>query len=99
MTVHDYALQRQMTKYNERPLFLLMDPSSAAAGGREALRELPLTVYEEVIHVVGDKTTSEFVKMPYVLQTDEAERITVTYCAKVVNQEESGSAGKRREDV
>jgi COP9 signalosome complex subunit 6 len=80
----------QMSKYNERPLFLLLDPSVTSS--KEALRDLPMTVYEEVIHVVGDKTTSEFVKTPYTVQADEAERLTVTYCARVVNTEESGSA-------
>lgn len=80
-----------MKKYNERPLFVLLDPTLAASG----MRDLPLTVYEESIHVVGDKTSLEFVKAPFSLQSDEAERITVTYAAKVVKQEESGSAGQR----
>jgi COP9 signalosome complex subunit 6 len=65
-----------------------MNPTQAGAG----MRDLPLVVYEETIHVVNDKTTSEFVPTKYVVQADEAERITVTFCAKVVNQEESGSA-------
>jgi len=83
---HDYVLQKQLTKYNERPLFLLLDP--AATNGKT----LPLTVYEERTHVVGDHTSSEFVRAEYTVQADEAERITVTHCAKVVNQEETGSA-------
>ena len=78
----------QFKKYNERPLFVLMNPTQAGPG----MRDLPLTVYEEAIHVVNDQTSSEFVRTAYVVQADEAERITVTYCAKVVNQEESGSA-------
>lgn len=68
---------------------MLMNPSG---GGGAGMRDLPLTVYEEAIHVVNDQTSSEFVPTKYVVQADEAERITVTYCAKVVNQEESGSA-------
>jgi len=83
---HDYQLQKQLTKYNERPLYLLMDPSASIS------RDLPLTLYEERTHVVGDQTSSEFVKTEYTVAADEAEKITVTYCAKVVNQEESGSA-------
>ena len=89
---YDSVLHTQFKKYNERPLFVLMNPSLVSDG----MRDLPLTIYEEVIHVVNDKTTSEFVKTAYVVQADEAERITVTYCAKVVNQEESGSAGEER---
>jgi hypothetical protein len=85
--------RRQFKKYNERPLFVLLNPSQAGPG----MRDLPLTVYEEAIHVVNDQTTSEFVKTAYVVQADEAERITVTYCAKVVNQEESGSEGQTNE--
>lgn len=86
ITPYDYVLQKQLTKYNERPLFLLMDPS--ATGGRD----LPLTLYEERTHVVADQASSEFVKTEYTVQADEAERIVVTYAAKVVNQEEAGSA-------
>jgi hypothetical protein len=78
----------QLTKYNERPLYLLMDPTSNNG------KTLPLTLYEERTHVVGDHTTSEFVRAEYTVQADEAERITVTHCAKVVNQEETGSAGQ-----
>lgn len=81
------SLLLQLTKYNERPLFLLMNP--AASGGRD----LPLTMFEERTHVVGDQASSEFVKTEYTVQADEAERITVSYCARVVNQEEAGSAG------
>ena len=90
ITPYDYVLQKQLTKYNERPLFLLMDP--AASGGRD----LPLTLYEERTHVVADQASSEFVKTAYTVQADEAERIVVTYAAKVVNQEEAGSAGRRQ---
>jgi hypothetical protein len=65
-----------------------MDPTSNNG------KTLPLTLYEERTHVVGDHTTSEFVRAEYTVQADEAERITVTHCAKVVNQEETGSAGQ-----
>lgn len=64
----------------------------AASGGRD----LPLTMYEERTHVVGDQASSEFVKTEYTVQADEAERITVSYCARVVSQEEAGSAGQRK---
>jgi len=86
----DLTLHRQMTKYNERPLFVLLDPLIAASSPE--LRSLPVTIYEEVVHVAGEKSRSEFVTAPYTLQADEAERITVTYCAKAANQEETGSA-------
>lgn len=70
---------------------MLLNPANAVSG----MRDLPLTVFEEVIHVINDQTTSEFVKAAYTVQADEAERVTVTHCAKVVNQEESGSAGEQ----
>jgi hypothetical protein len=56
-----------------------------------------LGLCQERTHVVADQTSSEFVKTDFTLQADEAERITVTYTAKVVNQEESGSAGEMDE--
>ncbi len=80
---HDYELQKQLTKYNERPLYLLLNPSASDG------RALPLAMYEERTHVVADHTTSEFVRTDFTVQADEAERITVTHCAKVVNQEVS----------
>jgi len=78
-----------MTAYNERPLYLLMDPHPP-----EDSRDIPIAVYETEVRVVSkDKTSTEFAKTQFKVVADEAERITVVHCAKVVGADEnSGSA-------
>jgi COP9 signalosome complex subunit 6 len=78
----DPAFHALIQKYNERPLFLLMDPNPS-----EDARELPIYIYEEDVHVVGDKTTRDFVKTPFKIDSDEAERVTAVHCAKVVTDD------------
>jgi COP9 signalosome complex subunit 6 len=78
----DPAFHASVLKYNERPLFLLMDPNPS-----EDARELPIYIYEEDVHVVGDKTTRDFVKTPFKIDSDEAERVTAVHCAKVVTDD------------
>jgi len=78
----DANFHSQMTKYNERPLFLLMNSTP-----EDEARDLPIVIYEEDIHVVGDQTRKEFVKVPFKIESDEAERVTATHCAKVVTDE------------
>jgi len=78
----DPAFHQLIMKYNEKPLFLLLDPAA-----HEDARELPIHVFEEEIHVVGDKTTRDFVKTQFKIDSDEAERVTAVHCAKVVTDE------------
>jgi len=82
----DSLIHKTMTQYNERPLFLLFDPKPEASS-----RELPIQVYEEVVHIVGDKTSSEFVATAFKIESEEAERITAVHCAKVITNVEPGS--------
>ena len=73
----------QMAKYNERPLFLLMNSPP-----EDDARDLPIVIYEEDIHVVraadssafhharisaqvGDQTRKEFVKAAFKIESDE----------------------------
>jgi len=75
------AIHKQMKQFNERPLFFLVDNKLDPNA-----RDLPLQVYDEVIHVSGDKVTTEFVQTPYKVESEEAERVTAVHCAKVINQ-------------
>jgi len=84
---NDTLIHALVTKYNERPLFLLMDPSV-----NEDARELPISIFTEQIHVVGDKTTKEFSKSAYKIDSDEAERVTVVHCAKVVTDDDKSAS-------
>jgi len=85
---YDLELHKMMTAYNERPLYLLLNPNPA-----DDARDIPITVYETEVRVTKDKTVTDFAKTPFKVIADEAERITVVHCAKVVGADESsGSA-------
>ena len=71
-----------MTKYNERPLYLLLSPSAVSSTSRE----LPLTLYEESIHVLSSSASSDFTRIAYTVHADEAERITSFHCAKLSSE-------------
>jgi len=86
---YDLEIHKMMTTYNERPLYLLLNPNPP-----EDARDIPITVYETEVRVVSkDKTVTEFAKTSFKVTADEAERITVVHCAKVVGADDnSGSA-------
>jgi len=83
----DIELHQLMTKYNERPLYLMLDPKAKAE------RDLPVSVYIEEVHVDKGTTTNALVKTKFEIVADEAERITAVHCAKVAGSGgETGSA-------
>ncbi len=82
----DSALHLSFKKYNERPLFMLLDPAIDPSH-----RELPLKVFEETIQVHGEKSSMDFARAKYTIQADEGERITVLHCAKLGNKKEGES--------
>ena len=69
----------QFTDFNESPLLLQLDP---AASLRKTTKELPIAIYESELHMVNDQPTQLFVKVPYKIETGEAERIAVDHVAK-----------------
>lgn len=88
--VDDECMQRHslFTKYNERPLFVVMNPKEA----KDDTREMPIKVFFEETQLREGVTTNEFVPTPYEIKADEAERVTAVYCAKVVTGDDSVSA-------
>lgn len=83
----DIELHQLMTKYNERPLYLLLDPKAKAE------RDLPVSVFIEEVHVDKGTTTNALAKTKFEIVADEAERITAVHCAKVVGGgDQAGSA-------
>lgn len=75
--------QNALRTINERPLLLLFNDKS------DNVRELPITLYEEIVHQSGEK---EFNNIAFKIESDEAERVTAVHCAKVVSQQsDSGS--------
>jgi hypothetical protein len=72
---HDITLHKQICKLNESPVLLKLDPF-----GKHT--DLPVSIYESVIDLVGGDVTMLFIELEYTLITDEAERIGVDHIAK-----------------
>jgi COP9 signalosome complex subunit 6 len=79
-------IHKQMKQFNERPLFFLVDQKIDPK-----TRDLPCTLFSEVIHVSGDKITAEFVPSVFKIESEEAERVTAVHCAKVISQTGDGN--------
>jgi len=71
------ALHKEFLKYNESPLFLLMDPSPSTES-----KELPITIFEYELHMVNETPTMLFVSIPFQLETLQAEQIAMEQVAK-----------------
>ena len=76
-----HCTREQIQKYNERPLYLILDPTASSTS-----RELPLTLYEETLHT-NLATPHSFTASSYTLHADEAERITSFHCAKLTQKQ------------
>jgi len=77
---NDIAIHKQFLEANESPVFLIMD---VVAAHTSTTRDLPINIFESELHVVQDQPTLLFVKVPYRIQTGEAERIGVDHVARV----------------
>eukprot|EP01104_Vermistella_antarctica_P020537 TRINITY_DN8822_c0_g1_i1.p1 TRINITY_DN8822_c0_g1~~TRINITY_DN8822_c0_g1_i1.p1 ORF type:complete len:351 (-),score=78.01 TRINITY_DN8822_c0_g1_i1:78-1130(-) len=76
----DTLIHKQIMELNESPLFLLLDPMAAEV---TQTRELPISLYESEMHIIEDKPTLVFSRIPYKIETGEAERIAVDHVARV----------------
>jgi len=85
----DISVHRQITDINESPLFLQMSPGQAAS-------ELPVSLYESVIDMVNLQARMLFVRLPYTLATEEAERIGLDHVARIVGS--TDGVGSRAAD-
>ncbi|KAF4518399.1 hypothetical protein B566_EDAN010492 [Ephemera danica] len=85
-TDKDLEVHKQFTQYNESPVFLKLNPGARNVG------DLPITVYESVIDLVGGEATMLFVELPYTLATEEAERIGVDHVARMSSSDTGESS-------
>ncbi|CAN0390408.1 unnamed protein product [Ectocarpus sp. 12 AP-2014] len=60
VTELDLGIQRQMTKFNSSPLFLLMNPSPA-----QGSKELPVLIHESESHMLDGVAQSTFVQLAF----------------------------------
>ncbi|XP_065333285.1 COP9 signalosome complex subunit 6 [Cloeon dipterum] len=84
-TDKDLEVHRQFVEYNESPVFMKLNPNAT-------IGDLPITVYESVIDLVGGEATMLFVDLPYTLATEEAERIGVDHVARMTANETGESS-------
>jgi len=75
---YDIGIHQQVEAYNESPLFLLLDPDT-----KPGSQTLPIYLLETTVKVVDEKPKIMFTKIPYSIETTEAERIAVDYVANV----------------
>lgn len=88
----DIHVHQQICEITESPIFIKLNPQVFT-------NDLPIQVYESVIDVNGDKTTTRFVELPYTLATEEAERIGVDHIARLSNVESSGPSSLAAEHL
>jgi len=74
----DMEIHKQISEFNENPLYLHLNTQITSA-----MRELPIHIYESELRMVDDSPTQLFVKVPYKIETGEAERISVDHIARI----------------
>jgi len=74
----DIGLHQQIESYNESPLLLILDTETKPGN-----QTLPIVLWETTVKVVEDKPRFVFTRVPYTIETTEAERIAVDHVANV----------------
>jgi len=82
----EILIHKQIIELNESPLFLQLSPG----GGNCA--ELPVFLYESVIDMIEGQARILFVKLPYTLATEEAERIGLDHVARIISGNDNSSS-------
>jgi len=83
---YDQEVHVALAKFNESPLYLLLDPFPAINS-----RDMPLTLMEGQLKIQDDTTTYKFGKIPYKIETTDAERIAVDHVARAGSSNDEGS--------
>lgn len=85
----DMQIHKSITELNESPVYMLFNPKLEAAG-----KDLPITLYESVVHVVDGIPSTKFEAAEYTIETVEAERISVDHVAKIMPSGQSGATSQ-----
>jgi len=83
---YDMEVHQQIMKFNESPLYLIMDPNASPLS-----RELPITLVEAGIKIEKDQPVLRFAKVTFKIETTDAERIAVDHVARSGNSNDEGS--------
>jgi len=78
----DLEIQKQLLDINESPLYLIINPLGQSTNLGNS-RELPISIYESGYQLINDEPRLLFSKVPYKIDTTDAERISVDYVANV----------------
>ncbi|ODM93919.1 COP9 signalosome complex subunit 6 [Orchesella cincta] len=82
----DIHVHKQICEIYESPVLLKLNPLA------RNVDQLPVFIYESIIDIVSGDATMLFVQLPYVLATEEAERIGVDHVARMSASEASESS-------
>ncbi|KAK1310947.1 COP9 signalosome complex subunit 6a [Acorus calamus] len=82
----DMQIHRALMDINESPVYVLLNPAI-----NHATKDLPVTIYESELHVIEGNPLLIFVKSNYIIETVEAERISVDHVAHL-KPSDGGSA-------
>ncbi|KAL0082436.1 maintenance of mitochondrial structure and function-domain-containing protein [Phycomyces blakesleeanus] len=88
-TDSDLKIHEQFLPMNESCLFLQMNPTALEGGAKE----FPVSIYESVFDIIDGQTRLGFVKAPYRVETNEAERIAIDQVAKPSTSENEVGLG------
>lgn len=88
----DKGLHKKMQEVtgNENPFALLLDTEALDREKAAQPEELPVKVYDSVTHITEGISTIEWSEVPYLIDTLEAERISVNHVAKSATTASSG---------
>lgn len=78
-TTSDIHVHKQICEIYESPVLLKLNPVA------RNVDQLPVSIYESIIDILNGETTMLFVQLPYVLATEEAERIGVDHVARITS--------------
>jgi COP9 signalosome complex subunit 6 len=74
LSPEDLDLHQSFTRFNENPLYLLVDSQDARVRDSE---KLPIDIYESVIQVINNITQYQFKPVQYSIDSTSAERLAV----------------------
>ncbi|XP_060199006.1 COP9 signalosome complex subunit 6a-like [Lycium barbarum] len=82
----DMHIHKALMDINESPVYVLLNPSI-----NHAQKDLPITIYENELHIIAGVPQLIFVQASYTIETVEAERISVDHVAHL-KPSDGGSA-------
>jgi len=74
----DLSLHQQMEQFNENPFYLVLDPQPLPGA-----KELPILLLETNVKTVAQTVQTEFARVPYHIDSSDAERIAVDHVSRV----------------